>query len=166
MGCEAISGIATGIWSQLNEPTSLSVSFIYNKLLSSGFIGTVNTLTATCNYIESGCVYPPLDSSQLAIYQSLYLYQYYAAEGPRAMASFAAKNYVTNVREGDSAVSFASPQQLLVAYRGLAQEYKKEVDSLSDYYKRNLAGPRAVDALNIEFPNTYPIQFTSNREVE
>lgn len=150
MGCEYIGTLASGIWDDLNSPTNISIAFISGKLLSSGFIGEANTITAECNYIESGCLYPPLSAAQQAIYNKLYLYQFYSKEGLRLMSLAASKNFMTSVREGDSSISFASPQQILQTYRGLAREAKADLDSLADYYKRNLAAPQSVNFYTID----------------
>jgi hypothetical protein len=149
MACAYITDLAKSIYEEIGSPSSLSVSFIQSKLVSNSFVGEVNTLTAECHTVINGDIVPALSIDEQAIYKALYLYQYYTAEGPRAMSAFATKNYVTSVREGDSSISFASPQQLLQAYRGLAQDMRKRVESLSDYYKRNESSPKSVDYFTI-----------------
>ena len=151
MSCQYIETLATGIWETINSPASPSVYSISGRLVSSGFLGQLDIRINGCHYIESGCIYPPLNRDEQAIYEQLYLAQYYRTKSLQGFADPALGGIDwIRIQENDSVVARANPNEVAKYWRSLYQDANNEVKTLSDLYKRNRAIPRSVDYLTIE----------------
>ena len=77
MSCEYVGIIASGIWNDIGSPTSITISAISGRLLTSGFLGQLDAINQTCHFIDSGCIYPLLVGEEIAIYEEIYKANYY-----------------------------------------------------------------------------------------
>lgn len=155
MGCILFSGVATGIWEQIGSPTSISVSSIYTKLISSGSVGKLDILINGCHYIDSGeCIAPVLSSEEISIYEQLYLVDYYAKAALQTQGAPGTLQW-TSLAEGDTKISRANPNEIAKFYKDLQKAAQTQLDNLVDLYRRNSALARSSDYPQIEqyYPN-------------
>lgn len=155
--CLIISGLSTGIWDDIGAPSSLSVSSIESKLLSSGFMGQFDVLVNGCHYLDyqtgitGYCIAPSLSSDEQSIYRQLYLTNYYLK---RSHEIFSLNNGLTagawvEIKEGDSTIRRSNPTEIVKILNASYIESKKALDQLIDSYKKNDSGPRSVDYYGI-----------------
>lgn len=162
-----IQNLASEIWNDLGEPSSLSSSSIETKLLTSGYLGKFDLLTNTNHYIDydninSGqCITPELFQVEQAIYKQMYFVDYYTKKSTDIFSfndGQTAGSWVS-LKEGDSQISRANPTEIAKYYVSLSKESRAILDSLVDLYNRNRAVPESIDYLTIvnEIPkyNTY-----------
>jgi len=149
MSCDYILPLSSGIWSELNEPSSVSVSFISGKLVSESFLGQLGSLTYKCYTSVSGCIVPPLDNGEQGIYALLYLGDYYKKQVINYIGA-AGVNRVLSVAEGDSKISFGNKTSEAKEIRGLAKDYNDQAKEMADLYNRGLATARGVSFYTID----------------
>jgi hypothetical protein len=165
MACAYITDLAKGIHQEIGQPTSISVSFIQSKLISKSFLGQLNTLLYKNHTIENGDIVTELDTQEQAIYSRLWIYEYYNSQGPVLLASMAAGNYWTNVKEGDSSITRANPVEIAKYFKTLAAQYKAYVDEMVEFYNKAQSFPRSNDMYTINVYGNYAINgsFSSYR---
>lgn len=158
MNCVFIQNTATGIWTDISEPTNLSVSAIETKLLSSGFIGQFDALINGCHHVSydtgiSGyCVSPSLNGEEVAIFQQLYLTNYYAKRSSEVLSlnnGLTAGAWVEIV-EADTRIRRANPNEIAKFYKDLYKEFKSNLDDMISAYNRNQSNARSVDYFSID----------------
>ena len=157
MACAYITDLAKGIYNEIGQPTSISISFIQSKLTSKAFLGQLDTLVYKAHTIENGDILPELDEYEQAIYSRLWVYEYYNAEGPKFLNLAAGRSFATMVAEGDSKVQFASPVEIAKYYKSLAKEYKNFVDEMVEKYNKQQSFPRSNDMYTINVYGNYAI---------
>lgn len=156
MACQSISGLATGIWLDIGEPSALAVSSIYSRLTSSGYLGRLNSWTNSCYYISGDCIAPELGTEELAIYEQIYLVDYYNKLATQNQGAVGATVW-TRIEEGDSKISRASPVEITKIYINLAKEAKDTLNDLVTRRNGNLSTPRSVDYYGIDqYGQSYP----------
>ncbi len=148
MSCTYIFDLATGLWQNFGEPTSISVSFISGKLTSNAFLGQLDSLIYKCHTVISGCIEPPLDPGEQAIYSLLYQGDYYRSQISAYIGAAGVKK-VLSVREGDSSVTLQNGVSSAQVIRGMSQDYLNQAKELADLYNRGLATARGVDFYTI-----------------
>lgn len=148
MSCAYIQTLASGLWEELNSPSSVSVSFISGKLVSDSFLGQLGSLTFKCYQSISGCIEPPLDNGEQGIYSALYLSDYYKKQVVNYIGA-AGVNRVLSVAEGDSRISFGNKTSEAKEIRALAKDYSDQAKELADLYNRGLSTARDVSFYTI-----------------
>ncbi len=149
MSCDYILPLASGIWQEMEEPSSVSISFISGKLVSNFFLGQLGALTYKCYENVSGCIIPPLDNGEQGIYALLYLGDYYKKQVKSYIGAAGVKR-VLSVAEGDSRISFSNQNSEAQTIRTLAKDYNDQAKEMADLYNRGLATARGVSFYTIE----------------
>lgn len=161
MSCEYIFDLATGIWVQIGEPTSPSVSYISGKLISNSQLGKLNIVIGGCRSGISGCVTPELNPDEQAIYETIYLRDYFNTKSNQVLTNIVdgtnGASFIS-ITEGDSRITKANMSEVSKNYRNLAKDLTENLNRMADLYKRGLAVPRSVDLVLIDpypYPNGY-----------
>lgn len=149
MSCTYISGLANNIYEEIGSPSSTSVSFISGKLVSNAFLGQLGSLTYKCYEGVSGCIEPPLDAGEQAIYSLLYLGDYWKKQVSSYIGAAGVKR-VLSVKEGDSSVTLSNSTTEAKEIRGLAKDYSSQAKEMADLYNRGQATARGVSFYTIE----------------
>ncbi len=167
----SVGQLASGIWDDLGQPQSPSVTYISGYIGSDRCVGKVNALINTNfiiddvgNYIGTsfdagngqsgvyapGDYYPYLGNVEAAIIAEVYKGDYYAKKIRDALNmildSGSDPSYDwSELQEADSKISRSNRNEVLKTYRGLASDNRSELQKLVGYYRQNLATPRGVD---------------------
>ena len=163
-----VGDLASGIWEDLSQPQSPSITYISGWVSSSRGLGKLNTLLNTCfsqdsagvhageTYVKNGVevtyqvgdFYPYMCADEEAIYTEIYKIDYYDKKIRDALNGIIDPSG-TNVdwnelREGDSVVKRSNRNETVKSYRGLQQDAKFELQKLIGYYRENKANPSQV----------------------
>jgi len=150
MACECayITDLATYIHKNIGEPTAVSTSFIASKLISPAFLGNLNSLLYKCHATVSGCIQPPLDGDEQAIYALLYESDYYKKQISSYIGAAGVKR-VMSVREGDSSIAFSNTATEAKLISDLSKSTYEQAKEMADLYNRGQATARGVDFYTI-----------------
>lgn len=126
----------------------MSVSFIAGKLTSNAFLGQLNALLYKCHVIDAGCIEPPLDVDEQAIYGVLYEADYYKKQILSYIGAAGVKK-VLSVKEGDSSISLQNSNESAKIVRELSKDRFKQAAELADLYNKGKATARDVSFYTI-----------------
>lgn len=146
--CPYITDLATSIHRNIGEPSDVSVSFIAGKLTSNAFLGQLNTLLYKCHIIDAGCIEPPLDVDEQAIYGVLYEADYYKKQILSYIGAAGVKK-VLSVKEGDSSVSLQNSNESAKIVQNLSKDRFKQAQEMADMYNKGRAIARDVSFYTI-----------------
>jgi hypothetical protein len=149
MSCAYIFTLSTGLWQEIGEPSSVSVSYISGKLVSDALLGKLGSLTYKCYSGVSGCIEPALDNGEQGIYSALYLSDYYKKQVSSYLGAAGVKR-VLSVSEGDSKLSFSNSTSEAKLVKDLAKDYAEQAKELADLYNRGLSTARDVSFYTID----------------
>lgn len=165
-----VGQLASGIWVDLNEPQTPSITYISGWIESSRGLGKLNLLLDTCFGVDvsglhagetyyaghgysgtygAGDFYPTMGQAEISIYTEVYKADYYdkairdAMNGLISVGSGSAVDW-NELREGDSVIKRSNRNELAKTYRLLLNDSKAELNRLVGFYKQNLARPRQV----------------------
>jgi hypothetical protein len=132
MSCN-FTDLATSIWHDIGEPTDISISYIQSKLVSTAFIGRLNTLLGVCHTVTDNEVSPDLDEDEQGIYSLMYQVEFYS----RKVAQLAAglDQGVISLADGDSRLVFTSVVDKQRLYRDMYREMLAELNKLATTYR-------------------------------
>lgn len=148
MSCPAyISDLSQAIWVDLNSPSDLSVATIQTKLVSSAFLGRLNSLVGACHTITTGDISPVLDTDEQGFYSLMYQSEFYN----RKIAALANGTDIgwISLAEGDSRIVQASPVDRMRLYRDMQKQLNDELRVLTNAYRADGATTRDVAFYNI-----------------
>ena len=171
----ALIGIwATGVWSNLGTPTTLSALTISGYAVQPNTLGTLNSRLGT-SFVGTGVggtgaaydAVPPLENRELAIIEGIFLISWY---NQLAFATMGAGNSSipwSRIREGDESIERANPVNIGKEYREMSKEANLQLNYLIGAYLDNDRGTSAsVDFLNPAYPYSYNNAYgTSQRSV-
>jgi hypothetical protein len=150
MSCELLSGISSGIWLNLGEPSDLAVSTIYAKIASSGMLGQLDVAINGCHYFnESGCVVPSFTAEELGMYEQLYYISHYMKKANQTQSSVTS-NYWVSLAEADTKITKANPNTATVNWTILYKDAKQSFDDMVSSYRANNSLARSVDFYGID----------------
>lgn len=134
-----ISGVANYIYYDLGQPDDLSVSsitcWLYNNL------GNLNNVLQENHSIVDGEIAPGLNSAESGIFAGLFECSYYRKQVSKSTSSTAYLNYWTNIREGDTSISRASPVESAKVLNSVSKDVCSSVNDLINNYRRNKTIP-------------------------
>ncbi len=120
-------------------------------MLSSGFLGQLNSKVSACHYFESGCIAPPLDAPEQFIYAELYKYGYFLKLSTQILPTDgSSRSTWTSISEGDSKISRSSISAISANYRGIAKDINDNITRVADLYKRDRSLAESIDYILIE----------------
>lgn len=154
---------ATGLWTDLGQPASLSALTISGYAVQPGTLGRLNTLIGTC-YSGSGLAgtglafdtSPELTNTELSLIEGMFRVSYYNQLAMTMMGTNPADIAWTSIAEGDSRIARGSSINVGKEYREMAKETQRELDRLVNSYVEAVQGgssPRSVDFLNPGYPS-------------
>lgn len=167
----SVGELASGIWDDLGEPDSPSITSISGWLGSARGIGKLNVLLdidvcidksginagntycycGTEYQYQSGDFYPALSSQEESIYASIYLTDYYEKQIRDALngliissvSSVSAMDW-SELREGDTSIKRSNKNEVAKVYRGLLSDTKSQLNRMVDAYHSNKLDPMQV----------------------
>jgi hypothetical protein len=149
MPCAYITDLANSIYKDIGSPSDLSISTVQTKLVSENFIGKLNIAIDECHIIVTGDISPALSSSEQAIYSEMYKYDYYSTSALKTLGAVGALLW-TRLREGDSEVSRANPNEVAKFYSTLQKQTEGTLRLMIDDYKKNRTLTQSIDYYTIE----------------
>lgn len=147
MACAYITDLATFIWNDLGQPSDEPTSYIQSKLVSNGYIGQLNSFTASCFSGISGDISPSLGADEQALYALMYEKDYYTKKLNQTLAGL--NPGVITLQEGDSRVTFASPIEKARLYRDMQKQLNDQLIMLTSAYRQDRSTPVSVDYMQI-----------------
>lgn len=150
------SDLASAIWYDIGQPTSLTPDAIQTRLQSNFFIGKLNNLIDTCfSFDTSGniLVNKVLDtedifgSEEQNIYIELYKNNYYAQKIIENLG--AAGISWTSIKEGDTTINRAAPTEIAKNFQNLKNNSDDVLRNLVTSYLINKNRPYSNDFYDI-----------------
>lgn len=154
MSCTSITDLATSIWNDLGQPSSISVSYIQSRLVSNSSLGQLNNLTQTCFSGISGSITPALSPDEQAIYAALYVRDYYTTKLSQVMNGY--DTSFTRLTEGDSTIVRSSVSEMGKVYKDMQRQLNDQLQYLVSAYRTNPMQTRSVDFLSYAPPYSPP----------
>lgn len=136
-----VADIANEIYIELESPSEPTLPYIISWLRYN--IGEFNNLIGTCVAITSDLEFSPeITENQKAILKKMFYVDYYKG---LITKSLSAAGYLGNtnkigwisMREGDTQITRANPNEVAKTIRGLMQDSQKDLDGLVKLYKLN-----------------------------
>ncbi len=145
---DQILSLSSGVWQDLNSPSSVSVQYISGWFTNSGNLGDLNNRLSTCFYLtgDGPCIVPDFAGEEAAIFGLIYKINYYGVQ----IQSLTGPSAWIRLSEGDSTIVRTDGAKVFLQ---LLSEDRKQLRLNIDDYKKNLSGPRTVDAASLY---TYP----------
>lgn len=151
---------ATGLWTFLGQPPTLSALTISGYAVQPGTIGTLNARLQTCfsgtGFMGTGApfdVVPGYGYSELAILGDLFQIGWYNQLAFSTMGAGGSAIPWTRLREADSSIDRANPANIGKEYREMAKDANLRVNYLIGAYLDGERGTAAViDYLNPAYP--------------
>jgi hypothetical protein len=151
---------ATGIWSDLGSPTTLSALTISGYAVQPNTLGTINNRLGTTflgtGVGGTGAAYdavPVLTNRELAIIEGLFLISWYSQLAFATMGAGGTSIPWSRLREGDESIERANPVSIGKEYREMAKDTRATLDLLVNAYLDNDRGTSlSVDFLNPAYP--------------
>lgn len=156
MPCAYITDLATNIWKDIGEPTSITVSYIQSKLVSDYFIGKLNVAIASSYAIENGDIVPALGGQEQAIYGLLYKSDYYATRISQTLGGYTVSTMWVEMADGDGRVRRASPTEFAKVLKELKSQIDGELRLMTAAYRMNNSQSRSVDKYTINPYSDFP----------
>lgn len=149
MTCAYITDLATNIWKDIGEPTSITVSYIQSKLVSEYFIGKLNVAIASSYAIVNGDIVPALGTTEQAIYGLLYKSDYYSTRISQTLAGYSVSTMWVEMADGDGRVRRASPTEFAKVLKELKGQIDGDLRAMVGAYRMNNSQSRSVDQYTI-----------------
>lgn len=144
------SDIASSIWYDIGQPTSLTVDAIQARLQSNFFIGKLNNSIDKCFIFDNiGAISPEDDfgSEEQSIYIELYKNSYYAQKVTENLG--AGGLAWTSMKEGDTTINKASPTEIAKNFQVLKNNSDQNLKDLIVSYFNNRNRPFSSDFYDI-----------------
>lgn len=122
--------LATGIWQDLNSPSATSVAYISGVLLSSGFLGAINSRLTIDLWVSGGaCIAGGFGAQEQNIASLQFQHDYCRRKAMEVMQGVGAgwAGSVTQIKEADSSVSRESPSKAAAEWRHMAKEAQEDL---------------------------------------
>jgi hypothetical protein len=149
MSCFLLSGVASGIWQNIGEPSDLAVSTIYAKIASSGMLGQLDVAINGCHsFDESGCVTPPFSAEELGMYEQLYYIGYAFKKANQTQTSVNSSSW-TSIREADTSIQRVNPNTSTTNWLTMYSNAKRSFDDMVSTYRMNNSLARSVNFYGI-----------------
>lgn len=149
---------ATGCWTQLGSPPTLSALTLSGFAVQPGTLGQLsNKITVCYSGVGTGGYFydasPDLTVNELAIIEGIFLVGWY---NQLAFATMGAGNSTipwARIREGDESIERANPVNIGQQYREMSKEANLQLNYLVGAYNDGQRGTAAsVDFLNPAYP--------------
>lgn len=153
-GLNYIGALASGVWDELGDPSSVSVQTISGWFMNN--IGRLNnylmicTAPATGDVAASGYLFYPMELTpiELDIYAMLYEYSYYNTQIANVYNNISSvSSMFRNLKEGDSAISRDTPLDAAKAMKALRDQLISDIKWKSSLYRIGQANPQNVNSI-------------------
>ena len=139
-----ILALASGIYEDINSPTSLSVPFISGWITSSASLGNLNNRLTTSFFYSGGCISGGFGDTEAAIYGMMYQKEYYRKQAQQVLAGGGL--LWTSINEGDSRITRANPADISKSYMALSKDAEEELHIAVANWKNGHVLTVSVDA--------------------
>lgn len=145
-GCDTsyIYQMASGLWEDLSEPSGRPPIYLSGWFTSQSNLGKLNTLIDTCFSGISGVICPSLGAAEQSIFTEIYKGIFYDWMATSFGGVGSLNNYWMNLKEYDSQIQRANPNEIAKLYRAAAKDARETSYRLAYEYKKNVAQPNMV----------------------
>ena len=155
MSDNILQDISSGIYFDLGSPVNLPASAISGRLLTSGFLGNLDTVLYECHWIDygSGVINPPLNGQESNIYSELFKATYF-----RQLASQVINNignpssFAYSLADGDAKIVLSDPVNLSRICRDMEKQAMDRAKYLIYEYNKGRGTARVVNYPTIQAP--------------
>jgi len=141
------SGLANDIFTTEFASNTGIITF---SQISGWFSTNVGTLNNLLNTSFSG-VDPEIDNEASSVFKSMYMASYYDRETRNALRGItSAGGNLLSVAEGDSRVTFANKNEVAKTFRGLANDYKADIETQAYKYCLYMSNPRSIGGIDTD----------------
>ena len=142
-----ILALASGIYDELNSPSSLSIGYISGVLTSSGFLGGINKRLTICLALtgEGPTIIGGMGGAVENIASLQFQLDYAKRQAMSALQGLGGSGFVTSLRDGDSSIARESPVKAAAEWRGLRKELEQTLAVAVANWKLANSTPRTVD---------------------
>lgn len=148
----SILALASGIHSELNDISTLSIGYISGVLTSNAFLNTVNgrlstafTLSGTGPSIVGSDAYGGF-SGAAAVASLQFQLDYSKRQAMSALQGLGGLGFVTTLKDGDSSISRESPVKAASEWRNLRKELEQTLQVAVANWKRTHTLSVSVDS--------------------
>ena len=142
-----IVGLATDIYGNIGQPSSLSVGFISGWLLDSGNLGDLNNKLCTSFYVTGDANITDnggnFGGEEAAIYSMMYQSNYYASASLSALAN--GGSFWTSINEGDTRITRLDVAKISQSFMLMKKDNDAQLRLAIADYKRRVTVPQSVD---------------------
>ncbi len=164
----SVGQLASGIWDDLGQPTTPSVTYISGFIGSDRFVGKVNLLLEmefivdttgayagqtydaggyTGQYIP-GDYYPALGNTEAAIFAESYKFDYYDKKIRDALNGIVDADSTNidwnQIQEADTVIRRSNRNDTAKTYRTMQTDSRAEIQKLVGYYRGNKSLPSQI----------------------
>ena len=146
---------ATGIWTDLGSPSTLSALTISGYAVQPSTLGRLNSLIGACysgtGYLGTGAVFdaaPDLTNRELAIIEGMVRTNWYNQLAQTMMGLVPADIPWTSLAEGDSKIARGNAINIGKEYREMAKQAQEFMLYLANAYSIDESGPRDCEYLS------------------
>jgi hypothetical protein len=153
-GAGDIGQWATGLWTNIGMPPTLSALTISGYAAQSFTLGQLNAYIGQCYSGVSGAyVCPNLDDGSFAILAQMFLRSYYLQLMQANAGAGGATRIVLDIKEADRQIRWQNGSEIAKTYLAASQSAEKTLNNLVRNYVNNSLGgniPKSVDYLSID----------------
>lgn len=139
--------LASGIYLDINSPSSQSVGMISGWVTDPNNLGGLNNQLSSSFYITGSCIEGGFGAEEGDIYGQIYSAWFYYSKGQAALDG--GGSFWTRIAEGDASVSRASAAEVAKAYFLLGKQTQDALRLAIHDYKLRLSVPQSVDSASL-----------------
>lgn len=144
-----IIDLAGKIYEDIGEPSGMTPSYVQSKLVSNMFIGRLNILLSESHVIQTGNIYPELNTDEQAVYYEMYKADYYTKKSLEVLPTDANNIQWTSLKEGDTSISRTDVTKISSYYIKLAADSQAKINDLSSAYRFNRSLAQGISLPNV-----------------
>jgi hypothetical protein len=136
-----LGDLATGIWDDLNQPSTVSVENISGWLYTN--VGKLNAYLDTCfSGVSNTGISPELNNREGAIFAQIYKIKFYERQVDSNLGAGAYA--IVEFRDADKQVRLASKTELAKTYKDLKSQEQAVLREMVNTYKMDRAAPNGI----------------------
>jgi hypothetical protein len=153
-GATDIGNWATGLWTNIGMPSTLSALTISGYVPQSFTLGQLNAYIGQCYSGVSGAyVCPNLDDGSFAILAQMFLKSYYMQLMQANAGAGGVVRIAHEIREADRSIKWVNQSEIAKTYLSASQAAEKTLNNLVRNYVNNSLGgnvPKSVSFMNLD----------------
>lgn len=151
--CAYVQDLAATIWTDIGEPTSMTVGAIAEQMTSDQYLGLLSNLIGQCySSDDQGCIVPALSPTEQSILAEIFKVNYYGRLVVRQTGAGGAERVLAEIVEADTRIRWTSNAELGKILVQMQKDAQSRLDALIRSYLDFSKGsniPRSVNYLEI-----------------